>query len=326
MHYRTPLYDLQQPVGFENTSSTEPCLYSPEVRRVDWVRRNAGPVGSTASQRAARRELRALHPGLSVLDVGRAVAATTTIAPFSTGASALPSLPAFPTLPTYDDDNDEEMDDTVLNNLSNRIGPVLEHVEGNSRDDEDQDSVLGDLNGGWGDSSLGSLEGTVNGSYTPNYTPGPTPDRTPDHTTDRLPAHMPDHMPDHTPDHTPDPVGMNTRPSVQPRVFVRPGPKKVSGNTPIESVHQDQWWHRTAEEIARIPRAQMRNQTYHVIRIMETTLGERLHDDDRCTRCVRDGYECWVYSDYARKQVVGNAGHKCARCRAYDSQRPCNRK
>jgi hypothetical protein len=182
----------------------------------------------------------------------------------------------------------------VLDNLSNRVGPVLEYVEGNSRDDEDQDSLTDGRNGGWENSLPVLLKETVNS----NHTPGPTTGSTPDHT------------PDHTPDRTPDPVGMNTRPSVQPRVFVRPGPNKVSGNTPIESVHQDQWWHRTAEEIARIPRAQIRNQTHHVIRIMETTLGERLHEDDRCSRCVRDGHECWVYSDYARKQVVGNAGHK----------------
>jgi hypothetical protein len=282
MHYRTPLYLLRQPVGFHNTSS-EPRSYSPEVRRAAWVRRKAGPIGSTASQRAVRRELRALHPGLSDLDAGRVVAVTTTA-----------SLSAWPaTLPADDDDDDDEdededMDDSVLDNMSDRIGPVLEGVQTTSGGEVDEDSVMEGFNGNLDDNVSDSSEGTVTGVYFS------------------------------------DPVWRNMRLGVQPRVFVNPGPSKVSGDTPIESRHPEKWWHKTAEEIAAIPRAQMRNQTYHVIRIMETTLGQRRYLGKRCSRCVRDGHECWVYSKRARKEIIGNAGHKCARCRSYDSQRPCN--
>jgi hypothetical protein len=50
-------------------------------------------------------------------------------------------------------------------------------------------------------------------------------------------------------------------------------------------------------------------------RIMETDLGIQFSEDDRCTRCIEDGHECWAYTDKARGQIK-NPGSACARCRA----------
>lgn len=49
--------------------------------------------------------------------------------------------------------------------------------------------------------------------------------------------------------------------------------------------------------------------------IMETDLGIQFFRDDRCTRCIEDGYECWAYSDKACGQIK-NLGSVCACCHA----------
>lgn len=61
----------------------------------------------------------------------------------------------------------------------------------------------------------------------------------------------------------------------------------------------------------------------HIARIMETELGEQVHGDNRCTRCVRRGYECWRYSATGGDQI-DHPGFKCARCRAAGRNTECS--
>ncbi|EGP82477.1 uncharacterized protein MYCGRDRAFT_97547 [Zymoseptoria tritici IPO323] len=61
----------------------------------------------------------------------------------------------------------------------------------------------------------------------------------------------------------------------------------------------------------------------HIGRIMETTLGEQKGDGERCTRCQRDGWECWVYSAEGKAQIF-HPGDTCARCRHKPGKGPCS--
>lgn len=53
----------------------------------------------------------------------------------------------------------------------------------------------------------------------------------------------------------------------------------------------------------------------NVGRIMETDLGVQFFGEERCTRCIEAGHQCWVYTDKGRGQIK-NPGSACARCRA----------
>ena len=48
--------------------------------------------------------------------------------------------------------------------------------------------------------------------------------------------------------------------------------------------------------------------------IMETSWGEQRHGADRCERCVKRGFECWVMSGEAREMMKRSIA-TCARCR-----------
>jgi hypothetical protein len=81
--------------------------------------------------------------------------------------------------------------------------------------------------------------------------------------------------------------------------------------------HSDVWSYTTeAEYQAAKPNRQ--KVLDHVGRIMETELGEKLSDDQRCSHCQAgngsSGYECWVYSGEGARQVL-YPGSICARCR-----------
>jgi hypothetical protein len=53
----------------------------------------------------------------------------------------------------------------------------------------------------------------------------------------------------------------------------------------------------------------------HVGRIMETELGEKVPDEEKCTGCRASGQDCWIYSEKGRQQVR-HPGSACGPCRA----------
>lgn len=61
----------------------------------------------------------------------------------------------------------------------------------------------------------------------------------------------------------------------------------------------------------------------NIARIMETELGEQRFGKEKCTRCQKEGLECWTYTDRAEYQVV-YAGTACARCRAEPRAMGCS--
>jgi hypothetical protein len=81
--------------------------------------------------------------------------------------------------------------------------------------------------------------------------------------------------------------------------------------------HSDVWSYTTEEEY-RNAKPNRQKMLDHIGRIMETDLGERLSDNQRCNHCQAgngsSGYECWVYSSDGAKQVM-YPGSICARCR-----------
>ena len=73
------------------------------------------------------------------------------------------------------------------------------------------------------------------------------------------------------------------------------------------------WWSRTEEELEGMTPAKRRD-FGHIGRVMETKLGEKLEEGDRCAACQAADEECWVYSEKGAKQVK-KCGSTCARCR-----------
>ncbi|KAE9362700.1 hypothetical protein N431DRAFT_433686 [Stipitochalara longipes BDJ] len=76
------------------------------------------------------------------------------------------------------------------------------------------------------------------------------------------------------------------------------------------------WWYRTAEQLEELDRNNhsKRKNWNHIGRIMETDLGQRHEGDDRCARCIENGYECWTYTLEAEQQIL-QPGSRCVRCR-----------
>jgi hypothetical protein len=58
---------------------------------------------------------------------------------------------------------------------------------------------------------------------------------------------------------------------------------------------------------------------------METELGMRNHDNNRCKRCVAEDYECWQYTSRALRQIR-KPGSACARCRAMSKTGCCDKR
>jgi hypothetical protein len=72
--------------------------------------------------------------------------------------------------------------------------------------------------------------------------------------------------------------------------------------------YKSEWEYNTADE-------RTKARWDHAGRIMETSLGERLHGDDMCLACLLTSSECWVYSASAKDHLGFFTGHTCARCR-----------
>jgi hypothetical protein len=52
----------------------------------------------------------------------------------------------------------------------------------------------------------------------------------------------------------------------------------------------------------------------HIVRIMETDLGEKKEGEEKCEECQGRSQECWVYSEMGTQQI-SRPGDQCARCR-----------
>lgn len=91
--------------------------------------------------------------------------------------------------------------------------------------------------------------------------------------------------------------------------------KKTSGHYVHQ--HPDVWSYTTEEEY-RAAKPDRQKVLDHVGRIIETDLGVKLSDDQRCSHCQAgngsNGNECWMYSGEGARQVM-YPGSICARCR-----------
>ncbi|SMY23194.1 unnamed protein product [Zymoseptoria tritici ST99CH_1A5] len=92
--------------------------------------------------------------------------------------------------------------------------------------------------------------------------------------------------------------------------------KRVEASSPKG---EGKWW----SDIGRIGNERIANattQTEHykylanpaayIARIMCSDMGEQRYGEERCSRCIEAGFECWVYKDKGLAQ-----GTACARCR-----------
>ena len=73
------------------------------------------------------------------------------------------------------------------------------------------------------------------------------------------------------------------------------------------------WWFRTEVEWSEM-KMNKRHDFSHIGRIMETELGKKLADGDRCVVCRSLNQECWVYTLKGAQQI-SRPGSACARCR-----------
>lgn len=76
---------------------------------------------------------------------------------------------------------------------------------------------------------------------------------------------------------------------------------------------QGKWW----SPGLIVVRPKYANAYNHVVRIMESDLGERA--ERRYAHCVENGWECWRYNDAAGKNIA-RKGSACARCRITDKK------
>lgn len=75
------------------------------------------------------------------------------------------------------------------------------------------------------------------------------------------------------------------------------------------------WWSTSEADYHAIDSSARRYVIDHVGRIMETALGEQRHGNNRCTKCIENNEECWVYVPGAHNRVPYAATPTCARCR-----------